>query len=253
MAIETQDLVQYLDALLQSNKFKDYCPNGLQVQGKAHIGRIITGVSATSELIEKAIELKADAILVHHGYFWKGESQTITGMKYKRIKALLEHDINLFGYHLPLDCHAEFGNNTQLAQIMNWQVMGDVNDTLPKGLVLKGKLKTPITNQQLVQQFKQNLDFDPLLIGNPNQLIENIVWCTGAAQSYLQYAIDESADAFITGEISENTVHQAKENEISYFACGHHATERYGVKSLGEHLSSKFGIEHIFVDCPVPV
>ena len=253
MTIQTDVFLQYLNELMQPQKFQDYCPNGLQVQGTSNIKKIITGVSATQELIDRAIEQKADAILVHHGYFWKGESQVITGMKYKRIKALLNADVNLIGYHLPLDCHETFGNNVQLAKVMNWSVDKSLSNGLQPGLVLKGTLNIPVSAKQLAMQFKAKLDFKPIMIGGESKIIKDIVWCTGAAQGYLQHAIDINADAFITGEISENTVHNAVENDIQYFACGHHATERYGIQALGEHLAERFNIEHEFIDCPVPV
>jgi len=253
MAIKTTAFVQYLDKLLQPEKFKDYCPNGLQIQGNHTINKVMTAVSATQESIEHAIEQGADALLVHHGYFWKGEQACITGMKHKRIRSLLEHNINLIAYHLPLDCHEEFGNNVQLAKLMGWKVEQSIEQGLPKGLVLKGKLDPPVTAGQLAHQFSERLHFTPLLIGDKDRLINELVWCTGAAQGYVQHAINCHADAFITGEISENTVHQAKENDIHYFACGHHATERYGVQALGQHLAQHFNIEHVFIDCPVPV
>ncbi|NRB77858.1 MAG: Nif3-like dinuclear metal center hexameric protein [Saccharospirillaceae bacterium] len=253
MTIQTDLFLQYINELMQPEKFQDYCPNGLQVQGTNTIKKIITGVSATQELVDKAIAQNADAILVHHGYFWKGESQVITGMKYKRIKALLDANVNLIGYHLPLDCHKEFGNNVQLAKLMNWNVLGSIESGLQQGLVLKGQLNTPMNAKALANQFEQQLNFKPIMIGSDDKMIKDVVWCTGAAQSYLQHAIDVGADAFITGEISENTVHNAIENNIQYFACGHHATERYGIQALGEHLAERFNIEHEFIDCPVPV
>jgi len=247
----TSQLSEYLHQLLQEDRFKDYCPNGLQVQGKTEIRRIVSGVTASLELIEKAIDQKADAILVHHGWFWKNDDPAIVGQLYRRLKLLMDHNINLFAFHLPLDQHPKLGNNAQLAKIAGWKVTGQS----PKNdLVWLGKPASGIkTLSQLASSLDKVLSRKPLIVGKPNQPIKTIAWCTGAAQGYLHEAIACGVDAFISGEISEPTFHLAKESGVAYISAGHHATERYGVQALGNDLAKKFGIEHLFIDIPNPV
>lgn len=250
--ISAKQLESHLQDLLSPHKFKDYCPNGLQVEGKKQVKKVVMGVSATQAFIDQAIAANADAIIVHHGYFWKGEDQCITAIKKKRLQSLLTHDINLFAYHLPLDVHASLGNNAQLAKLMNWQTTQGLEKDNPLSVGLVGTCE-PITAKALQDLLSQKLNFKPLMIGNDQQVISNIAWCTGGAQSYLQLAIDAGCDAFVTGEISENTVHLAQESGIHFYAAGHHATETGGVKALGDHLKDQFDIEVEFIDCPVPV
>jgi dinuclear metal center YbgI/SA1388 family protein len=235
--------------LLSSDQFKDYCPNGLQVEGSETIERIVTGVTASQRLIEEAIAHNAQAILVHHGYFWKGENPTITGIKKSRVATLLEHDISLFAYHLPLDAHPQFGNNVQLAQMMGWSIEGE----LPGTVGLMGKVDGAETGVTLKRKLSETLDYDVLHIGEDSDDIESIAWCTGAAQGYIEQAIEAGVDAFVSGEISEPTVHLALESGVHYFAAGHHATERGGVRALGEHLSHQFDVDVQFIDLPIPV
>lgn len=249
MPVSRHELQAYLAELLNVDAFKDYCPNGLQVEGCEYIEKIVTGVTASQRLIEEAIAHNAQAILVHHGYFWKGESPQITGIKKSRVSTLLEHDINLFAYHLPLDCHEQFGNNVQLARTMGWQIEGDLEGTV--GLV--GLTDGQETGHSLREKLSEALDYDVLHIGEELDDIERIAWCTGGAQGYIQQAIDEGVDAYISGEISEPTVHLALESGVHYFAAGHHATERGGVRALGEHLSHQFDIDVQFIDLPIPV
>lgn len=252
MSIATKQLVAALDEYLDSKQIADYCPNGLQVEGRAQISRIVSGVTASQALIDAAIEQQADAILVHHGYFWKGENPCISGMKQRRIKSLLDHEINLIAYHLPLDMHPQVGNNAQLAQLLGLTITGPLENDKPRSVGLLGRLEQPLSSSEFAALISQRLQREPLVIGNKEQ-ITTVGWCSGAAQGYIEYAIAAGADAFITGEISEHSTHSALENDICYFAAGHHATERYGVKALGEWLAQKFGIEHQFIDCPNPV
>lgn len=247
MSISRDGLLNTLNSLLQPHLFEDYCPNGLQVEGKAHITTLVTGVTASQALIEAAIENNADAILVHHGYFWKNENPTITGMKQRRIKRLLEKEINLFAYHLPLDAHPQLGNNIQLAKKLNINVTGEFS-----GLGLVGKLNSPMHAQAFSNVIHQQLKREPLCISGGDHLIENVAWCTGAAQSFLEKTISLNIDAFLTGEISEPTTHIARENNIHFFAAGHHATERYGVQAVGEYIAKQLNIEHRFIDIDNP-
>lgn len=251
--MKLNQLASYLNAQLQINKFKDYCPNGLQVEGKSEVKRIITGVTACQQLIDVAIEKQADAILVHHGFFWKGEPEAIVGIKKQRIQALLKHDISLLAYHLPLDSHQDWGNNVQLAKILDFDITGpiDPSDERVPGYI--GRLKHPMSAQQLSQHISQKLNRTPQHIGEEDDTIQTIAWCTGGAQSYMQYAINQGIDAYLTGEINEPSVHNARESGTHYYAAGHHATERYGAKVLGEHLAAQFGLQVEFVDIDNPV
>ncbi len=251
--VHLEDLVRYGDDLLEIASFKDYCPNGLQVQGQRNVETIVTGVTANLALIEKAIELKANVLLVHHGYFWKDEQAIITGMKYQRIKRLLDTGMSLVAYHLPLDAHPLYGNNVQLAQKLGITIDGNVSQNNEPGLLFYGKLDKPIIASSFAKAISQKLDREPLHINVNNNKIQTIAWCTGAAQNYISMALDLGVDAFITGEISEQTVHIATECNIHLFAAGHHATERYGVESLGRHLSERFSLQNYFIDINNPV
>ncbi|MBL4867206.1 MAG: Nif3-like dinuclear metal center hexameric protein [Pseudomonadales bacterium] len=251
--ISTKTLVSHLDALLKPHLFRDYCPNGLQVEGKEQIKKLITGVTASQALIEQAIAENADAVLVHHGYFWKGESETITGMKRKRLKRLLAHDINLIAYHLPLDAHPTLGNNIQLAKQLGLQVEGGLEPDNPRSIGLVGKLLTPMTVAEFSKLLEDKLGNKPLSLAGGSSKIERIAWCTGAAEGFIDKAIALEVDAYLTGEVSEPTYHTVQEQGIHFFAAGHHATERYGVKALGEHLSQELGIEQVFIDIHNPI
>ncbi|MDA9556289.1 Nif3-like dinuclear metal center hexameric protein [Vibrio sp.] len=247
-------LEKILDDLLSPQKIKDYAPNGLQVEGKSEIKKIITGVTATQALIERAIEEKADAIVVHHGYFWKGEPQPIRGMKGNRIRSLIKHDINLYGYHLPLDIHSELGNNAQLAQRLGITIEGGLEGH-SQSVALYGRLHQAMTGEALSQRIADTLNRTPLHIApnNETKMIETIGWCTGGGQDYIDLAAQHGLDAFISGEVSERTTYSAREQDIHYFAAGHHATERYGVKALGEWLAKEYGIDVRFIDIDNPV
>lgn len=248
--MKINDLNQYLSEILQPDSFNDYCPNGLQVEGKADIHTIVTGVTASQALIDAAIAQQADVVMVHHGYFWKGEAPTITGMKKRRIQALLQHDINLFAYHLPLDAHPQFGNNVMLGQQLGLPIQRWLDS---KQMVAFCRLDEAITLEALVAKINLQLHRTPQVIGDSKQRIQTIAWCTGAAQSYIELAISQQVDVFISGEISEQTVHSVRESNTSYIAAGHHATERYGIRALGEHLAEKFALKHLFIDIDNPV
>lgn len=244
------ELTQYTQQLMQVERFKDYCPNGLQVEGRTEINKIVTGVSASLALLEAAVAVNADLVLVHHGYFWRNEDTRIIGVKRKRIAYILKHDLNLMAYHLPLDAHAEFGNNVQLGKLLGLDAINYAGDS---NLVAYAELKTTIKLNEFALLIEDRLQRAPLVIGNPKQLVKKIAWCTGAAQSYIELAAELGADVFVSGEISEQTTHQALEMGVSYISAGHHATERYGIKALGEHLASKFHLKHEFIDIKNPV
>ena len=250
----TQDLEQYLTGLLSPQKIKDFTPNGLQVQGRDNITKIVTGVTASLALIQRAIDESADAILVHHGYFWKNEPYVIRGMKHKRIKALLNNDINLFAYHLPLDIHPVLGNNAQLAKILSIKHVEPLEFNNPLSVAMQGSFVKEVHGKDLAKQINNQLNRECLHIAPPsNKAIKTIAWCSGGGQSYIELAAEQGIDAFLTGEVSEQTTHIANEMDIHFFAAGHHATERYGVKALGEHIAKEHGIEVIFIDIDNPV
>ncbi|MGK0270888.1 MAG: dinuclear metal center YbgI/SA1388 family protein [Cocleimonas sp.] len=242
-------ITNYIDGLLESKSFEDYAPNGLQVQGKTDIRKIITGVSATQALIEAAIEKEADVILVHHGWFWGKEDSRIVGMKYKRLKLLMDHDISLLAYHLPLDAHPELGNNAQLAKRLDIQVE-DVMDK--QGVGNYGRLPEYISLEKLGENIEKLLARKPMLISGGDHAIRRVAWCTGGAQGWIHKAAEAGVDAYISGEVSEHTVHVAREMGVHYIAAGHHATERYGAMALGEHVAAKFGLQCEFVDIENP-
>jgi dinuclear metal center YbgI/SA1388 family protein len=245
------ELELYLNNVLQSSRFKDYCPNGLQVEGRRRIKKIATGVTASLAFLESALEWGADAVLVHHGYFWRNEPPQITGRKYRRLHTLLSNDLNLFAYHLPLDDHPDYGNNAQLGERL-----GLIADDARFGEQNLGWLSTlpmPITLAHFTAQVEQTLGRTPLVLGDPDSELRRVAWCTGGAQSYFDAAIEAGADVFLTGEISESTTHMAAESGVAFVSAGHHATERYGVQALGAHLSETFDIEHLFIDIDNPV
>ena len=246
--INRVDLISYCDALLDTGSFKDYCPNGLQVEGCESVAKIVSGVTASQALIDAAIEHQADVLLVHHGFFWKGENAVLTGIKKRRLKSLLSNDINLLAYHLPLDAHKKLGNNVLLAEKLGVTIE---HFFASNEIALAGRVKE-YTGSEFRQHIADILDREPLHV-DADRIISTVALCTGAAQSYIEQAIELGVDAFISGEISENTWHIAKENNIHYFAAGHHATERYGVQALGEHLAARFGLQHKFIDIVNPV
>lgn len=243
-----------LNEILSPQLIKDYCPNGLQIEGRKDVKKIITGVTASKALIEEAIKQNADVILVHHGYFWKGESESIRGMKGERIRQLIKNDINLFAYHLPLDIHPELGNNAQLAKLLDIEVEGGLEGH-PQSVAMFGSFAQELTGKELEQRIAEVLNRDPLYIAPDlaDKPIKTIGWCTGGGQDYIELAAAQGIDAFISGEISERTTYTARELNIHYFSAGHHATERYGVKALGEWLAEQHGFDVTFVDIDNPV
>lgn len=249
---KVSEIVRYCDNFLNAAAFRDYAPNGLQVQGVETVETIVSGVTATQALIEHAADLNADMLLVHHGYFWKGEDPCLVGMKGQRVRALIQHNMNLVAYHLPLDAHPQAGNNAQLAEILNIQNVRIAGAGHAKDILFYGELAEPMNADKLAAHIEQCLSRKPLHISGSENSINQIAWCTGGAQGFLDQAATLGVDAYLSGEISEKTTHEARECGIHYFAAGHHATERYGVKALGEHLAQHFGLQHHFVDIDNP-
>lgn len=248
--MERAELQRYLDNLLEVGRFRDYSPNGLQVEGRAEIRRIVCGVTASQALLDAALARDADAVLVHHGYFWRGEDACITGLRRKRLGTLLGSDINLFAYHLPLDAHPELGNNAQLGRLMGWTPEGRFGE---QDIGWIGQLAQPTRAELLVRQLAARLGREPLLLGEPARAVKRIAWCTGGAQGYFEQAIACGVDCFVSGEASEQTTHLARESGVVYLAVGHHASERYGVQALGAHLAERWGLAVDFVDVDNPV
>jgi dinuclear metal center YbgI/SA1388 family protein len=251
--VQREQLTDYLDTLLSVAAFDDYCPNGLQVQGRAEINNIIGGVTASQALINAATLEGADTLLVHHGYFWKGEDPRVVGMKHRRLMGLLEAGINLLAYHLPLDAHPELGNNAQLARLLGLKTTGSFGHGKGPDIGLVGEVTTPCTAGDFVELLTARLGRTPLHIPGKEGNIRTIAWCSGAAQGFTQQAAALGVDAYLTGEVSENTVHEARELGIHFFSAGHHATERGGVQALGAHLAEKYGISFRFEDIDNPV
>ncbi|MBA3695842.1 MAG: Nif3-like dinuclear metal center hexameric protein [Methylotenera sp.] len=248
--VKINELTRYIDQLLQVERFKDYCPNGLQVEGKIEIHKFATGVTASMALLEAALEAEADLILVHHGYFWRGEDARVVGIKRQRLAFLLKNNINLLAYHLPLDAHPELGNNAQLGKILGITPIGFAGES---NIVAYGTLEKPLPLTDFVQHIEKALQRKAIVVGPQKKTVQKVAWCTGAAQGYIHTAIELGVDIYISGEISEQTNHEALESGVSYISAGHHATERYGVQALGEHLSQKFNLSHQFIDIKNPV
>jgi dinuclear metal center YbgI/SA1388 family protein len=247
--IDRDDLHRHLHELLEADRFKDYGPNGLQVEGKAAIHKVVSGVTASLALIDAAIAAKADAIFVHHGLFWRGQDGRLTGWMKQRVARLIQHDINLYAYHLPLDAHASLGNNAQWGQRLGLvadarfgeQNLGFIGPA-PDGLDLAG---LTLTAQQVMARA-------PVVVPGDGRPLKRIAWCSGGAQSYFEGAIAAGADVFLTGEISEPQAHYARETGVAFMACGHHASERYGAQAIGDHLAARLGLQHQFLDIDNP-
>lgn len=248
--MQLKQLCDFCDEYLKVDEFNDYCPNGLQVEAGPEAEHIVCGVTASQALIDATVEQGADTLIVHHGYFWKGESQPITGYKGRRIASLIRNNINLLAFHLPLDAHLEVGNNVQLARVLGWQVEDNFGE---QGLVFAGKLSRQQQLTELAQHIEVELETRVLAIPASDHAIERIAWCTGAAQGFIEAAAARGVDAFISGEVSEPTFHLAREMGIHYIAAGHHATERYGVQALAAKIADRFGIKQQFIDIPNPV
>ena len=253
MPVNLKDLDEALKTLLKPELFNDYCPNGVQVEGKDKVCKVVTGVTASKAFLEAALDENADLVLVHHGYFWKGENPSITGLKKARLKLLLQNNISLCAYHLPLDAHPKFGNNAQLAKILGLsnQTIECTSEGHP--IIFFGSIERSMDFDNFSTHVESRLNRKPLGIRGNSKSIKTLAWCTGAAQGLIQHAIDAGVDAYITGEISEQTVHMARESGLHLFSAGHHATERYGVQAIGSYLENQFDIVHSFIDIDNPV
>ena len=252
--MQTEQLTSYINDVLQISDFTDYAPNGLQIEGRSSVKRLATAVTANYRVIEQAIDWKADALLVHHGYFWKGESPCIVGMKQQRIQALLKHNINLYAYHLPLDCHLTLGNNAQLANVCSFLVNQSHTIGCNKDLLWQGELSAVQSSAEFSKFLSDVLRQQVIhLPDSSDKQIKSLAWCSGGAQDLIEKAASLGVDAYISGEVSERTYYQAQELDIHYFSCGHHATERYGVQALGMYLASELELEHQFFDANNPV
>jgi dinuclear metal center YbgI/SA1388 family protein len=257
--IEAKTLDRWLEDVLQPERFKDYCPNGWQVEGKTKLTRLACAVTASQAAIEQARDQGAEALIVHHGLFWKGDDPRLIGPHRRRIATLLSSGMNLWAYHLPLDVHPQWGNNVQLGRWMGW--LGEPSNRSglesgacgEHGLVLWSDLSAPLQPALLARQLKRKLDCKPLVVGNTGGQIRRLGWCTGAAQDFLGIAVAQGCDAFVSGEISERTTHQARELGVAYVAAGHYATERLGVQALARAAADHFGVEWVFIDDPNPV
>lgn len=247
---DVQTLVHYCNERLSVDAFSDYCPNGLQVAGERPVRLLVSGVTASQALLRAAIEAEADAILVHHGWFWKGEDPCLVGIKGRRVRALMVTGTALMAYHLPLDAHPELGNNRRLADVLD---IKEPRAAGANGLLWRGRLASPRPAVEFAQTVAERLGRHPLHISALDRPIQELAWCTGGAQRYLSEAHALGADLFISGEVSEQTTHEARELGIDYLAAGHHATERYGVQALGAHLAEHFGLRHAFIDSDNPV
>lgn len=250
---QLNDILNWCDETLKTNEFKDYAPNGLQIEGNYHIKKIMCAVTASLDAIEACIEQGADALLVHHGYFWKGEDSRITGMKGQRIKKLIQHNISLIAYHLPLDAHPTLGNNIAIFEQLG---LTDIQPLYPHdkhSIGILGKLPKPITATEFKTQLESTIHPSITHLSCSNPTIQTIGLCTGAAQDFITQAKTQQCDAYLSGEVSERTFYEAKELGIHYFACGHHATERYGVQRLGQALAKKFNIEYCFFEQNNPI
>ena len=244
------ELSQFCDDFLRVAEFSDYCPNGLQVEAGERVEHLVCGVTASLALIEAAAEAGADALLVHHGYFWKGEAQPLVGPKGRRVRALIENGISLLAYHLPLDVHPEWGNNAGLARVMDWRLESRFGE---QDLICEGQPRARQTVEELAADLEHRLGAKPLVVAAGEHPVTRLAWCTGAAQGFVEAAAASGADAFVSGEISEPTFHAARELGIHYLAAGHHATERFGVQALAAEIESRFQLRQQFIDIPNPV
>ncbi len=247
--IDLRDLEAYCNDLLGADSFSDYCPNGIQVEAGVQVRRVVTGVSASLALVQAAAAAGADVLLVHHGYFWRGEAPALRGVMAGRVRALFEHRLSLLAYHLPLDGHPELGNNARLGARLGLVSAAPLEGD---GLLWGADLEQPLDPSVLRRLITDALDRAPLHVEAGPPQIRRLAWCTGAAQDLIDRAASLGFDAYLTGEVSERTVHLAREHGLHFFAAGHHATERYGVQALGQHLAERFGLEHRFIEVPNP-
>jgi dinuclear metal center YbgI/SA1388 family protein len=247
-----QDLLQAFDQLLEPARFKDYGPNGLQVEGRAEVRRLVSGVTASLALIERAVASGADAIFVHHGLFWRGQDGRVTGWMKQRLALLLRHDINLFAYHLPLDAHPALGNNAQLGEHLGLAAAARFGEQDLGWLGARADGGSFADSEALAAHVRQALGRSVTCVPGKAGAIRRVAWCTGGAQSYFEAAIAAGADAFLTGEISEPQAHYARECGVTFLACGHHATERYGAPAVAAHVAAELGLAHEFIDVDNP-
>jgi dinuclear metal center YbgI/SA1388 family protein len=252
LTIKRSELLNAFHALLVPDRFRDHGPNGLQVEGRDRVHKIVSGVTASRALIEAAIASGADALLVHHGLFWRGQEGCVTGWLKQRLALLLAHDINLFAYHLPLDAHPELGNNAQLGLQLGLQGQSRFGEQDLGWLGVRADGAAFESAQALSKHVTFKLNHPVVLVDEGFKAIKKIAWCSGGAQSYFEAAIAAGADAFITGEISEAQAHYARECGVAYLACGHHASERYGAPAVATHLAAQFGLTHEFIDIDNP-
>ncbi len=250
MSVTASQLETALNELLQPDRFKDYCPNGLQVEGRADIAMLYSGVTASQALIDRAVADGVDAILVHHGYFWRGEDPRLVGMKGRRIRTLVTAGINLFAYHLPMDCHPVLGNNAGLGKALGLQAFGPLDVTDASLPVFSGGFAQPLEQSAVAARLSEALGRPVLSEGEG--LVRRVAWCTGGGQGYIDTAAAAGVDLFVTGEVSEQTIHSAREQGVGFIAAGHHATERFGPQSVGKWVANEFGIEHQFIDIDNP-
>jgi dinuclear metal center YbgI/SA1388 family protein len=248
-----QEILQWCNDTLKTQEFKDYAPNGLQIEGNSEVKKILCAVTASQEAIDAAITQQADLLLVHHGYFWKGEAYPITGMRGKRIKALIKNDISLMAYHLPLDSHPILGNNAAIAEILELENIEalDASERHPIGNI--GYLKQAISPEAFKEILTERLGFNTIHLNADKESIQKVGFCTGAAQDFISKAAEQDCDAYISGEVSERTYYEAKELDVHYYACGHHATERYGVQRLGQAISEQFNLEYSYFELNNPI
>lgn len=252
MTVDREILLAAFNQELQPERFQDYGPNGLQVEGRREVGKLVSGVTANRAFIDAAIEVGADAVFVHHGLFWRGQKAVLTGWLKERVKRLLAHDVSLYAYHLPLDAHREWGNNAQLGRVLGLtscrffgaQDLGVIGERADAGVFHD--------SAALGAHLERVLGRSVIAVGDAARPIRTIAWCSGGAQGYFEAAIDAGADAFITGEISEPQAHLARECGVAFFACGHHATERYGAPALAGAVAARLGIAHEFIDIDNP-
>jgi dinuclear metal center YbgI/SA1388 family protein len=250
MATARDEIESYLATLLAVERFKDYGPNGLQVEGRAEVARLVSGVTASRALIDAAIAAKADAVLVHHGLFWRGQDGRLTGWLAERVRRLMAHGINLFAYHLPLDAHAELGNNAQLGARLG--LVADARFGEQELGFAGPASRDERTLEALAQRVHAALGRAPLVLPGDGRVLARIGWCTGGAQGFFEAAIAAGVDAFVTGEVSEPQAHLARETGVAFLACGHHATERYGAPAVAAHVAERFGLEHRFIEIENP-
>lgn len=252
--MQLRELIAALNAWLTPELFRDYCPNGLQVEGRTEVARVMTAVTANRRTIEAAVAAGVDLLLVHHGLFWRGDDPCLVGVKRQRLQPLLKHEVSLVAYHLPLDAHPELGNNAVWAAAMGWRLTGRFGEQQLAclGHAAEGG-KTQPTVGEVAERLAERLNHAPIVVGDVACPVQKLAWCSGAAASYFADAIAQGVDLFVTGEISEPAVHLARDSGVAFIAAGHHATERFGVQALGERLAVTFGLDVHFFDDPSPV